>query len=87
MGFDCPSRQTTADFLTSITSPAERLTRPGFEGKTPYTADEFAAAWQKSDDRALLMRDIEEFDSQYPIGGAQLEKFKDSRRATQAKNQ
>ncbi|KAH6679698.1 putative ABC transporter CDR4 [Halenospora varia] len=87
MGFDCPLRQTTADFLTSLTSPAERVVRAGFEGKTPYTPDEFAEAWQKSEDRALLLREIEEFEQLYPVGGEQLEKFKDSRRAAQAKSQ
>lgn len=87
MGFDCPLRQTTADFLTSLTSPAERVVRPGFENKTPYTPDEFAAAWQKSEDRAQLLREIEEFENQYPIGGEQLEKFKISRQAAQAKGQ
>lgn len=80
MGFDCPTRQTTADFLTSITSPAERVARPGFETRVPHTPDEFAAAWQKSEDRAQLLREIDEFDRQYPIGGEQVEKFKVSRR-------
>lgn len=80
MGFDCPLRQTTADFLTSITSPAERLTRPGFEGRVPYTPDEFAAVWQKSEDRAQLLREIDEFDRQYPVGGEEVEKFKVSRK-------
>ncbi len=80
MGFECPNRQTTGDFLTSITSPAERVVRAGFEGKTPFTPDEFAATWQKSDDRAQLLAEIEEFNREYPIGGAQLEKFKESRR-------
>ncbi|CAG8953551.1 hypothetical protein HYFRA_00010008 [Hymenoscyphus fraxineus] len=81
MGFECPLRQTTADFLTSLTSPAERVVRPGFEGQTPYTPDEFAAAWHKSEDRAQLMREIEEFEQQYPIGGDHLEEFKTARRA------
>ena len=87
MGFECPLRQTTADFLTSLTSPAERIVRPGFEGKTPYTPDEFAAVWQKSEDRALLLREIAEFEEQYPIGGEHLEKFKISRKAAQANGQ
>lgn len=87
MGFDCPARQTTADFLTSITSAAERVTRPGFEGKTPYTPDEFAAAWRKSEDRAQLLREIDEFNQQYPVGGENLALFKTSRKAAQAKNQ
>ncbi len=82
MGFECPLRQTTADFLTSITSPAERIIREGFENKTPYTPDEFAAAWQKSEDRAQLLREIDEFDRKYPLGGEALENFKVSRRGT-----
>ena len=82
IGFECPLRQTTADFLTSLTSPAERVVRKGFEGKTPYTPDEFAAVWQKSEDRAQLLQEIEDFDRQYPIGGDALEKFKMSRRGT-----
>lgn len=84
MGFDCPERQTTADFLTSLTSPAERIVRPGFENRTPYTPDEFASVWQKSEDRAQLLREIEEFNQQYPIGGNSLQTFQDARRATQA---
>ncbi|RMD43205.1 hypothetical protein DV735_g1891, partial [Chaetothyriales sp. CBS 134920] len=43
LGFECPSRQTTADFLTSLTNPAERVVRKGFEGRTPNTPDEFAS--------------------------------------------
>jgi ATP-binding cassette subfamily G (WHITE) protein 2 (PDR) len=80
MGFDCPERQTTADFLTSLTSPAERIVRGGFEGRTPYTPDEFVAVWQKSEDRAQLLREIDEFDREYPLGGEALEKFKISRK-------
>ncbi|KAJ3500501.1 hypothetical protein NM208_g17128 [Fusarium decemcellulare] len=33
LGFECPPRQTTPDFLTSMTAPLERVVRPGFEGK------------------------------------------------------
>jgi ABC-type multidrug transport system ATPase subunit len=87
LGFESPLRQTTADFLTSLTNPAERVVRKGFEGTTPYTPDEFAAAWQKSEDRARLLQEIEEFDSQYLIGGPSLDEFKCSRKASQARSQ
>ena len=87
IGFECPPRQTTADFLTSLTNPAERVVRKGFVGKTPYTPDEFAAVWRKSEDRARLLQEIEEFDSQYPIGGPSFDEFKRSRKASQAKLQ
>jgi ATP-binding cassette subfamily G (WHITE) protein 2 (PDR) len=70
-----------------LTNPAERVVRKGFEGKTPYTPDEFAAVWQKSDDRSSLLQEIEEFDKQYPIGGPSLDEFKHSRKALQAISQ
>lgn len=87
LGFECPPRQTTADFLTSLTNPTERVVRKGFEGKTPNTADEFAAVWQKSEDRARLLQEIEDFNSKYPVGGSSLDAFKSSRKASQAKSQ
>jgi ABC-type multidrug transport system permease subunit len=52
----------------------------------PRTPDEFAAAWKNSKDYKELLREIEEFDKTYPIGGESLQKFVDSRRAMQAKN-
>jgi ABC-type multidrug transport system permease subunit/ABC-type multidrug transport system ATPase subunit len=87
MGFDCPDRQTDADFLTSMTSPLERIVRKGWEGRVPRTPDEFAQRWKDSSERAQLLRDIENYDQRYPIGGEELQKFKESRRAQQAKRQ
>lgn len=87
LGFECAPRQVTADFLTSLTNPVERRVRPGFEGKTPATPDEFAAVWQQSEDHARLLREIDEFDQQYPLGGSSLGDFKNSRRAVQARSQ
>jgi ATP-binding cassette, subfamily G (WHITE), member 2, PDR len=87
MGFDRPERQTTADFLTSMTSPAERRVRPGFEGKVPRTADEFAAAWKNSSTRAQLLLDIDAYDKKYEIGGVYHEKFVASRQAQQSRHQ
>ena len=87
LGFECPERQTTADFLTSLTSPSERTVRPGFERSAPRTPDEFAAIWKESEDHAKLMREIEEFERQYPVGGEQLQKFLDARRAVTSRGQ
>lgn len=87
MGFDCPARQTTADFLTSMTSPAERVVRPGLESRVPRTPDEFAQRWQDSAQRKALLKEIDEYDAKFPLGGQHLEQFKDSRRAQQAKRQ
>lgn len=87
LGFECPERQTTADFLTSLTSPSERIVRKGFEGRVPQTPDEFAAVWKNSDAHAQLMRDIEEYNREYPLGGESVGKFIESRKAMQSKNQ
>lgn len=87
MGFECPERQTTADFLTSLTSPSERIVKPGCEGKVPQTPDEFAARWKCSEAYARLMREIEEYEQQYPIGGESVQEFVKSRKAMQARNQ
>ncbi|KAG5354990.1 Multidrug resistance protein [Yarrowia sp. B02] len=69
MGFECPHRQTTGDFLTSITSPAERIVKPGFEGKTPRTACEFAERWRQSQPFTALQEEIERFNHEFPVGG------------------
>lgn len=87
MGFHCAERATTGDFLTSLTNPAERVVRAGFEGRTPQTPDEFADAWRRSEERASLVRDIEAFEQEYPIGGAHLKLFQNSRKAQQASQQ
>ncbi|OQV10719.1 hypothetical protein CLAIMM_14681 isoform 3 [Cladophialophora immunda] len=85
--FHCPDRQTTADFLTSMTSSDERIVREGFEHRVPRTPDEFAKAWKESSERAQLLTDIEDFDERHPLGGEDLNRFKESRRLQQAKRQ
>lgn len=87
MGFECPSRQTTGDFLTSLTSPAERRVRPGYEGKVPRTPEEFAKRWRDSQEFSLLRREIDSFDQEYPIGGESFKAFSEARRLMQSKQQ
>ncbi|EWZ81308.1 ATPase [Fusarium oxysporum f. sp. radicis-lycopersici 26381] len=87
LGFECPARQTVPDFLTSMTSPQERIIRKGFEDRAPRTPDEFAAAWKASQANALLQREIEEYKRDFPINGPEAEEFRANRRAAQAKNQ
>ncbi|OQD77479.1 hypothetical protein PENDEC_c002G04133 [Penicillium decumbens] len=87
MGFDCPSRQTTADFLTSLTSPAERRVKPGYEARVPRTPQEFAQRWQNSQECARLLQEIDGFDNKYPIGGESFTTFSEARRQMQSKQQ
>ncbi|KAB5562756.1 ABC-2 type transporter [Coniochaeta sp. 2T2.1] len=58
-GWVCPSRQTTADFLTAVTNPIERTPRPGMENKVPQTPEEFEAYWRASPEFADLQAEIE----------------------------
>ncbi|CAN3353253.1 pleiotropic ABC efflux transporter of multiple drugs Cdr1p [Diutina catenulata] len=59
MGWACPQRQTTADYLTSLTNPAEREPLPGFENKVPNTPKEFEAYWRASPEYAALCTKID----------------------------
>lgn len=62
-GWDCPPRQTTAEFLTAVTDPNGRTPREGFENKVPRTADEFVDYWKRSPEYAKLMQDIANYNS------------------------
>ena len=66
-GWYCPSRQTTGDFLTSVTNPAERQPREGMENKVPRTPDDFEKYWQNSDEFQALQQDIADHEETYPL--------------------
>lgn len=87
LGFQCPSRQTTADFLTSMTSAQERVVKKGYENKVPRTPDDFAAAWKNSSECKQLLLDIDEYDKRFPFQGEAYQQFVDSRKAQKAKGQ
>ncbi|RGP77447.1 ATP-binding subfamily g white member pdr [Fusarium longipes] len=87
LGFECPARQTTPDFLTSMTAPNERIVREGFKGKVPRTPDEFATAWKNSAEYAALQVEIENYKVAHPINGPDAEAFRASKQAQQAKRQ
>ncbi|KAF9878804.1 hypothetical protein CkaCkLH20_03704 [Colletotrichum karsti] len=80
MGYACPDRQTTADFLTSLTNPSERVVRSGFENRVPRSPDEFAAVWKGSDLRARLMDEVHSFEEDFPLDGSETEKFAATRK-------
>ncbi|KAJ8078446.1 Multidrug resistance protein [Marasmius tenuissimus] len=87
LGFECPERQTTADFLTSLTNPAERKARPGYESRVPRTPDEFVKAWQCSNDHKALCQEIEDFNQRYPASAERVDQFRLGRRLMQSKGQ
>lgn len=71
MGWQCPPRQTTPDFLTSVTNPSERLPREGYENKVPRTALEFEKYWLNSDEYKACMselsQDKEAYETRNPL--------------------
>jgi ATP-binding cassette subfamily G (WHITE) protein 2 (SNQ2) len=63
MGFNCPPRQATAEFLTAITDPKGRSPKPGFENKVPRTPEEFEAYWHNSAEFHSLVNEIDEYNA------------------------
>lgn len=57
-GWYCPPRQTSGDFLTSVTNPVERQPRQGMESQVPRTPDEFEAYWHSSPEYQELKREM-----------------------------
>jgi hypothetical protein len=82
----CPARQTTGDFLTSLTNPSERIIAEGFENRVPRTADEFARVWKESTEYQALLKDIAAYNADFPLGGEALSKFRTSRQLQQSKS-
>ncbi|KAF5256808.1 hypothetical protein FOXYS1_12697 [Fusarium oxysporum] len=87
LGFGYPLQATTPDFLTSMTSPQERIIRKGWEHRAPRTPDEFASSWKASVQYRELQAEIEEYKQAHPLGGADAEAFRASKRAQQARGQ
>ncbi|KAI9728900.1 MAG: hypothetical protein M1834_007158 [Cirrosporium novae-zelandiae] len=63
LGFHCPERETTADFLTSIGDPNERQFRDGFENRAPKTAEELEKAFRASPDYKALLAEVDEYET------------------------
>ena len=86
MGWDCPPRQTTGDFLTSVTNPSERKVRPGYETMVPRTPEEFERHWKESKSHKHLKNETEDHEKEFPMGGRTLADFKANRATQQSKH-
>lgn len=87
MGWYCPPRQTTGDFLTSVTNPSERQAREGFEDKVPRTPDDFDRYWRKSEEYKVLHREIEAYQKEYPLDNSdEVQEFRQYKHQQQAKH-
>ncbi|KAH9200926.1 ABC-2 type transporter-domain-containing protein [Zygosaccharomyces rouxii] len=86
MGYRCPSRQTTADFLTSITSPAERIVNDEYIEKgihVPQTPEEMSDYWRNSPEYQKLVKEADESIKQDHI--AAISSIREAHRARQSK--
>lgn len=87
LGFVCPERSTTADFLCSLTNPLERKTIKGYGSKVPRSPEEFAQVWNSSPEREKLSKTISHHEAAFPLVGKDIQNpqnaTKDSRLALQ----
>ncbi|KAL9122093.1 MAG: hypothetical protein Q9187_001353 [Circinaria calcarea] len=75
LGFICSDRSTTADFLTSVTNPAERIVQHGYESRVPRTPCEFLDHWTNSPERSKLVKELEEYEKKFPPGSRSAKDF------------
>lgn len=64
LGYAKPPRETTPDFLTSLSDPHSRHVRPGYENRVPKTAEEFEARWMASQSCATIQRNMDSYEQQ-----------------------
>ena len=86
MGYECPSRQTTGDFLTSVTNPSERKIRDGFEKKVPRTPGDFERYWKESKQYKSMKQEREDHEAEFAMGGKTLDTFHVSSVSTKSRN-
>jgi ABC-type multidrug transport system ATPase subunit/ABC-type multidrug transport system permease subunit len=62
LGFYSPDRQTTADFLTSITDPTERRFREGYENSAPRTPEDLEKTFRSSTHYRNVLAEIDAYE-------------------------
>ncbi|KAL4911105.1 hypothetical protein BDW74DRAFT_184620 [Aspergillus multicolor] len=64
LGFECPPRWTTPDFLTSVSDANARRVKKDWEDRIPRSAEDFQRAYRNSEAYKENLRDIEEFEQE-----------------------
>ncbi|KAI1938355.1 ATP-binding cassette transporter snq2 [Ophidiomyces ophidiicola] len=83
LGFECPPRWTTADFLTSVAEPYARRVKKGSESRVPRSAEQFKAVYDRSAIKKTMLESIKDFEDELEVKRGELE---DIRRTTPKKN-
>jgi hypothetical protein len=64
LGFYCPPRKSTPDFLTGLCNPLEREIKPGYETSVPLSAHAFEQAYLASKIHTDMMHSLDAFEHQ-----------------------
>ncbi|KAL3456754.1 ABC-2 type transporter-domain-containing protein [Aspergillus heterothallicus] len=83
LGFECPPRWTTADFLTSVSDLNARRAKEGWEDRIPRTAEDFQRAYRNSENYKENLKDIEDYEQEVD---SQSEEREAARRKAPKKN-
>lgn len=67
LGFECPPRWTTPDFLTSVSDPHARRVKEGWEDRIPRSAEEFQTLYHKSEIHKEAIADMEDFEQEVEL--------------------
>ncbi|KAL2429794.1 ABC multidrug transporter MDR1 [Exophiala dermatitidis] len=86
MGWYCPPRQTTGDFLTSVTNPSERRPKQGYESKVPRTADDFERYWLASEQFKYCQQEANNAEEVHAGGKEALATFREAHKDMQAEH-
>lgn len=79
LGYYCPDRQTTADFLTACTDPGERRFRDDFDGPIPKGAVELEQAYLNSQAYQNVLKDVKDYEGlQQETNHADAREFKET---------
>ena len=84
LGFLCPDRWTTADFLTSVSDEHERSIKSGWENRIPRSAAQFAKTFRDSSIYQKNLEDIRDWEKQTET--QRRERLANQSKATQKKN-
>lgn len=63
LGFHCPDRETTADFLAAVTDPKQRVVREGYEARVPRSAEDFERAFKSSEAYKRVLVDLGDYET------------------------
>ena len=81
LGFTCADLATTADFLTSLTNPEERIVREGYELRVPRTPEDFEHMWRASTDRTRLIQELDDSQLKHSNEAEEIARLQQARRA------